>query len=297
MDSSEALSAVSLAVTFVILAYASVLDLRTRRVPNRYMIGLSVFGLAMIVARILADEAPLEYLFVLVPVLAILSDIYMSGRAETLSGRLEAVAKYSVAIISMVIFGALWGTDEYAQHLLAVPVVMLVFVALYMLDAIRGGADAKALIALAVVFPFYPSIGQLPLISSGGSSGELVFPFAFVVLITAAITVAVTPLGFLAVNFVEGRRRLPQALFGRVMSIRDAQRSHVWLMERMEDGRHVLYTRPKQDEDILKETRLLQEAGHTEVWVTPKIPFIVPMLIAFVFAVVVGNLLALLFPM
>lgn len=297
MDYSEPLSAIRLIAAFVVLAYASSLDLRTRRVPNKYWIALSLFGLVMVVMQVILDDEPLEYLLVLIPVVAILSDIYLSGAEGTVHGRFGPFAKYSVAIVFVILIGVLWGSDQYAQKLLSVPVMMLIVVALYVLDAIRGGADAKAFVALAVVFPFYPSVGPFPLISAGGDADPAILPFSLVVLFTTAVIVALTPIYFLVRNAARGDLRFPQAFFGYRTDTSEAQKTHVWLMERMEGGKHVLFTRPKLEEDLAKELRMLEAGGHTRVWVTPKIPLIVPLLIALVFATVVGNLLALLFPL
>jgi hypothetical protein len=70
---------------------------------------------------------------------------------------------------------------------------------------------------------------------------------------------------------------------------------HVWLMENMEDGQRRLHTRPRRNEDLDKEVELLKAAGATRVWVTPKIPFIIPMTASLIFTATVGNLLFLLF--
>ena len=284
-------------VAVEVLGYAALLDIKTRKVPNKYWIALSIFGLAMIGLEAVLEHAPVESLLVFIPIAAILSDIYIGASAGGVSEKYGAAAKYAVAVGAIVVIGILWGSDDYVQNLLVVPVMMIIIVILYTVDAIRGGADAKALVALAIVFPFYPSIGSLPLIAGSGDIGAIPFPFAFVMLITAAIIVALTPLGFLARNAARGDLQFPQALFGYRMDAHEAEKKHIWLMERMEDGGHILYTRPKREEDLRRELGLLTAAGHSRVWVTPKIPFIVPLLIALVFAAVVGDLFQLLFPL
>jgi len=296
VDSFEVLSALRIVVAVAVLGYASLLDLRTRKVPNKHWIGLSLIGLVLLVVQLILDDATLEYLLVFVPILAILSDAYMSGENGGVSAKWGPSMKYAIAIASIIALAVLWGGQEYFQHLLAIPVMMLVIVLLYMFDAIRGGADAKALMALSIMFPFYPAIGSLPLIHAESSYAEIAFPFAFVVLVNAAIIVALTPLGFLARNATKGDLQFPQALFGYRMKASEVATRHVWLMERMEQGRHVIYTRPRRDEELGKEIELLTAAGHSTVWVTPKIPFMVPMLIGLLVSIALGNLLFLLFP-
>lgn len=297
MDSSESLDAARLIVAVAILGYASVSDIRTRKVPNKYWIALSVFGLAAIVLQVALEELPIEYLLIMIPILAILSDIYLTGNEEARSAKYLIILKYSIAIASIVIFGVLWGAQSEALDFIAVPIVMLSVVVLYMIDAIRGGADAKALVALAIVFPSYSSIGPFPMIAESGTIGALPFPMTFAVIFTAAVIVALTPVGYLLRNASKGDLRFPQALFGYRMDAREADKAHIWLMERMVEGKNVLYTKPKREENLRHELQLLLQAGHQRVWVTPKIPFIVPILLGLIFSAFVGNLLRLLFPL
>ena len=173
--------------------------------------------------------------------------------------------------------------------------MMMVFVAMYALDIIKGGADAKALIALSIVFPFVPAVGDLPLIIPPDPTASVLFPFAFAVLIDAAILVLFLPLGFLARNLSSRDIKFPQMLLGYTIDSGTEAPGFIWLMERVEDGKHRIYTRPRADEDTSEELLKLREYGRSRVWVTPKIPFIVPIFAGLVLATVAGNLLFLLF--
>src|SRR2546430_15439163 len=54
---------------------------------------------------------------------------------------------------------------------------------------------------------------------------------------------------------------------------------HVRLMERITDrGEHVVVLRPKRDLDPMPEILKLRAAGIRRAWVTPWIPFMVPLL-------------------
>ena len=297
MDYAEAISATRLLIAFVILAVASVLDVRTRKVSNIHWVLMAVVGLALLPVQIAVDHARWEYLLVAVPILAVLSDVYLEGKPGSRFEKLAPVLKYGVALAAMVVMGYLWGRDPFFQHFLAVPVMMLVVVALYMLDLVRGGADAKALISLSILFPFYPTVAGLPAIHETELS-TIIFPFAFTILVNAAIIVAVVvPLGFFLRNVVSWDLRFPNAFLGRRMDVDRAFGGHVWLMERIENGEHVFYSRPRRNEDLSKELGLLRGAGINRVWVTPKIPFMVPILASLVLSALVGNVLALLFPL
>lgn len=274
-----------------VLCYASVLDWRTRRVGNVVWLILSAAAILLLVSRIVFDEAPIEYVLVLVPVLAILADVYGQSQEEKGPRRFLPIIWYLVAIVTTVYLAYLWAEDDYFAGLLSVPIMMIVIVVMYMLDIIKGGADAKALMALSVMFPFHPAIGPFPLVESGNSSAELFFPFAFVILVTAAVVVALMPIAFMVRNIAAGDFSFPYGLLGYRLDIEDARRRHVWLMESMEDGVHVRHTRPRANEDLSVELDKLASTGHTKVWVTPKVPFIIPMTFALAFTVVIGNIL------
>jgi preflagellin peptidase FlaK len=295
VDSSETLSLLRLAPAIIVLAYASVLDWRTRRVPNTYWIALSLVGLALIPIQLLVDEADPKFLLIMVPILVILSDVYWGSEKEGPLAKYMPVAKYAVAVVAIVALAYLWGTDEYFQHFLAVPMMMLLIVVMYMLDVIRGGADAKALLSLSILFPFYPALGSLPILHSDAPPADIIFPFSFIILITAAVVVVVLPLGFLAKNLVSRDLQFPLAFLGYRMEGAEIGKSHVWLMERIQDGRHVTSTRTRRDEDLGKEVEALSRAGYKRIWITPKIPFIAPMTASVILSAVLGNWLLHLF--
>jgi preflagellin peptidase FlaK len=295
VDSSDAVTALRLAASVALLGYASLLDWRTRRVGNAYWIALSAIGICLIPVQIAIDDQPLGYALVLIPVLAIFSDVYLDSGEDSRISRLAPVLKYSAAILSMIALGYFWIENAYFQNLVAVPALMLFIVLMYMLDMIRGGADAKALLALSVMFPFYPAIGNLPLIRLETSSAETLFPFTFAVLVTSAIIVALFPIGFAVKNLTAKEFKSPYGFLGYRKDLGTVSGKHLWLMEHVEDGNVKRHARPRHIEDLDREIELLKAAGVSRVWVTPKIPFIVPMTAALVFTVIVGNLLFLLF--
>lgn len=294
MDSQEILAAIQLVAAIAVLGYASVLDLRTRRVSNISWIVLAVLGVLLVPLRIIVDDAPIEYMLILVPVLAILSDVFWDADGDSAFSRYSSMLKYGVALVATIALGAAWIGEGYFQPLLAVPVVMMVIVLMYILDLIRGGADAKALISLAILFPVYPAVAGFPLIS-GNETLQIIFPFSISVLVNAAILVVFLPLAFLVMNLARRDLKSPQVFVGYRMDIDRIADKHVWLMERIEDDKHIFYARPKSEEDLAEELGKLREQGLTRVWITPKIPFIVPMLAGLVLTALGGNLLFLLF--
>jgi len=296
VDSAESINALRLALSLSILAYASFLDVKTRRVPNIYWVGLGVAGLGLILVQLYVDEMPIEYLLVFIPILAILADVYLGSEEETTKAKLTTFGKYALALGSILVLAYQYGGDEYFQHLLAIPIIMLFIVVMYMLDIVRGGADAKALLSLSILFPFYPVFGSLPLIHGETSAAETLLPFSFSILFNAAIIVALTPLAFLVRNLSRKEFVFPLGLLGYKLDTTEVANKHVWLMESIEDGKLVTHARPRRHEDQKADIVLLASSGHKRVWVTPKIPFIVPMLMSLILTAIVGNVLLLIFP-
>jgi preflagellin peptidase FlaK len=297
VEAADAITLVQLMASALILGYASFTDWKTRRAKNELWLALSVVGIVLLPLQVMDLKLPLGAVLVLVPILAILSDIYLDSEGENLWNRAAPYAKYGVAVASIVILAWFWPRDQDSAHLLAIPVMMLVIVLMYMLDIVRGGADAKALIALSIIFPYYPAIGSFPMLSPENWQAQIVFPFSFVILINAAIIVALLPIAFAVKNISVREFEYPFGFLGYRMDVDTARSKFVWLMERIEDGKLVRYTRPKRDEDLESELDLLSKAGHKRVWITPKIPFIIPISISLIFSVIVGNLLLLIVPL
>lgn len=170
--------------------------------------------------------------------------------------------------------------------LLAVAGVFAAMVlAFYRLGLLAGGADAKALLALAVLLPLPVHLGSFPLWPSA-------LPPAFGALGNALVGFAAVPLGLLARNLARRELRWPHALLGLRMPVHRARRRHVWPMEHVKDGEVRTVLMPSrfvwEDEDW----DALLAAGRTEVWVTPKVPFLVPLLAGSIAVFFVGDLLA-----
>ncbi len=287
------LTAAALVLTTAFLGYASLLDWRTRRVRNQVWILLSAAGLIFMAARVLVDEERVEYLLISLPIIAILADVYLDPEDGGFVAKLHPAMKYATAIALVTAMGFAWHDSQYFVHLLAVPVLMILIVLMYAFDIIRGGADAKALMALAIMFPFHPEVWQLPALTPEYWFTGVMFPFALVVLINAAIVVALLPIAFLARNIPSGDLRFPQMFLGYRMDVDDARSKFVWLMERAEEGKLTLYSKPKRSEDLGAELDKLAEIGVGRVWVTPKVPFIVPIFFSVILTALVGNLLLL----
>ncbi|MFQ5941304.1 MAG: prepilin peptidase [Nitrososphaerales archaeon] len=150
-----------------------------------------------------------------------------------------------------------------------------------------GGADAKALVAIAVLLPFY----DMPLKIHG--------LIAFTVLTNATIltfTHVIHNIVRNAIDLARGRSIYEgfeesgaRKLLAFMMGFRsNAPKGYLFAMESSEAGRRRFRFHPAAyDEYVSPDTR--------NIWVTPALPFIVYMTFGFALMIILGDLLALVF--
>ena len=74
------------------------------------------------------------------------------------------------------------------------------------------------------------------------------------------------------------------------MSISKAREKFVWPLEKIKDGKRKFAYMPK-DFDIEDELKEFENLGIKEIWVTPKIPFMIPLLAGFITSFIIGDIL------
>ena len=137
-----------------------------------------------------------------------------------------------------------------------------------------GGADVKAMWAIALLSPLPPKFYQFPLFSSP------IFIFPLTVLLNSLLLFLPLPLIFFFYNLYKKNIEFPYCFFGYKMKANDAKNKFVWSME--VDGKKKIT--PVKNFDFDK-------AGNKEIWVTPKFPFLVFILVGFVISFIIGDLL------
>lgn len=144
-----------------------------------------------------------------------------------------------------------------------------------------GGADAKGLIVLSILAPWPPA-----------SASYAIQP-ALDALANGALFMLLAPIVFLLVNLTRGHVSLPAALLGTRTTLEAARRSHVWPMQVVApDAPGGLRWRfwQRLGGDLAREYHALERAGVQRVWVTPKVPFLVPVAAGWAVAWWQGNL-------
>ncbi|MFN3384613.1 MAG: A24 family peptidase C-terminal domain-containing protein [Archaeoglobaceae archaeon] len=150
-----------------------------------------------------------------------------------------------------------------------------------------GGADAKALMCLAIVFPFYPQIYDFPILNQGFGI------FAFSVLANSVIFAPFMIFSLLLRNIwregLQGLLKNPIFYIAGYKIPVSKIRFHN-LFEFVDEKGELKRLRRAVECDEEK-LRRLRDHGIEEVWVTPALPFIVFITLGFFFAVVAGDII------
>lgn len=173
-------------------------------------------------------------------------------------------------------------------YLVFIPCFAAAIYAMWWLGLVAGGADAKALMALALLVPFPLALAEgIPPLASP-------LPGAFTVLGNSLLLFLAIPLSLAAWNLAHGDARFPHLFLGVKRKAKDVRRGHAWPMEVVtEDGTRKtrLMASRMSEEEIAATFERVQALGDEKVWVSPKIPFMVPMLLGFVATFAAGDLL------
>lgn len=297
----EPLSTSRFLVGLLFLGYASLLDLKIRRVKNIVWILMGILGLAILETQLVLEGKIWGHHLILIPSAILFFSVFWGEEVVSPGGKILfrplTWTLYLIALI-VIIFQILVLRGQEAEwtyflQLLTIPAMILVAYGLYQSGLLRGGADAKALMAIAILVPFYPYLPPFPLISPDPMTQpitSILFPFAFVVLLNATLLFLVAPLLFLVFNASRKDLAFPEVLFGYRVDLNNLPR-FVWLMERIENGEHVVVLFPKRSGNLEEEVQKLKARGIERAWATPQIPFIVPMTASFVISFLFGNLL------
>jgi len=257
--------------------YASYSDWKDRLITPLvwFILGLFAFGFNIY------QFYSLENLIALVPSMIIFYEWFFEWEEG------ERFIEYTLWILSGILF--VYSTIIQASPpILVMFIMLLLFRVLHRAKIIRGRADARALMTIAILQPTYPEFFNFPLFKPELIEiVELTFPFVFLTLLYTAIVSLIFLLLLFLRNLLRGDVGFPEMFIGYRIPIGEVNSKHVWLMERVENGEHVLYVHPTEhkNEDLIN----LQRIGRTRVWVQPKIPFIIFITIGLITAYLLGN--------
>jgi preflagellin peptidase FlaK len=298
----DAFAIARLAVGGAVLFVAAVSDVRTRTVPDRLWIALGSIGLVVLAVQIVQDQIEADA-WALLGSSAILFFAIFYGAPLFEEDGFHARPLRFLSFLAAAALFAFPAVDHSASgtmmsqpllELYSMPAMVLVYQVFYRVRILHGGADAKALIALGLLVPTYPNMSPFPLLTPDPRVAmfwRVAFPFSLVVWVDAAVLFLAVPVGFLLFNAIRGDFGFPQALLGYRARL-DSFPAHAWLMEKIDArGEHVLVLFPKRGGDPADDLARLRAAGMERAWVTPQIPFMVPLLGGLFLGFFVGNVL------
>jgi len=281
VETEEIFGVAAVAVTMIVLISASIRDWKEREVPDTHWIALGIIGTALFITySVHLTGFRWEYVCLAAGTAMILLDIFLDREFNPLIYYTAMALLFIVPLYNNM-------ADDIFRAWASVPVCYLVFVGMYLLSIVRGGADVKCLITLSIMFPFYPGLFGLPVIDVPGNLFSQIFVFSISALFIAAVMVIPVILYFAARNAKEsGFSR--RAFSGYRTSISQAENGHVWPLEDIVDGKLTSIKMP-EEEEIADIYARLRAAGHENVWVTPMIPFIVLIAAATALLIIIGN--------
>jgi Flp pilus assembly protein protease CpaA len=317
-DTSTAIDLVRIVVGVSVLGLASLSDLRTRRVPNQIWYMAAAMGVGLLVADLaLVEGSTGWHLLLAFPVAAIFAVTVTGGElwpvmapeeededreltheeARVYITDLAASGVLVAASIAVLVLAAdeVGGRGDVYVYIVGSVLTIALALGLYMARVLHGGGDAKALMTLAVLFPVQPLGEVFPLLEV---PDEMMWvPFSLGVLINGALITALSPIAFVVISATRGQFRFPEALAGYPVPIDQVERGHLWLMYEAEEGssnvtRRMWPGRSKRAEDARSRAlALMMDRREETVYVSPKIPFMVPLLLGLGLAIFLGNIL------
>ncbi len=283
------------------LAVAAASDVRTRRVRDPIWVALGSFGLVLgTVEELNAGAGPEAYALIAAAALLFYMIFYGAPVLDEDGVHLRPARLLLLAVAALLVLGSAWwvtssshGDATAYTRLLTMPVMVVLYQGLYQVGLLRGGADAKGMIALTLLVPLYPDASPFPWLQPSApvaSAMQVFFPFSLVVLVDALLLALVVPLGYLFVNLA--RRDLGAPMWRGTKEPVDRLPRHAWLMERVDaKGERYVVLFPSHTRDEAEELAKLRAAGATRVWVERKVPLLLPIFFGFLLAFFVGNVL------
>jgi len=168
-------------------------------------------------------------------------------------------------------------------YLTFIPIMIVFIYAIHRLRLLIGGADLKAFWALTILVPVEPIIVDFPLWKS-------YMPFPWVIFSNSVVLVILITISVFIFNVFKKNIEFPYCFFGYKMNVEKAKQKFVWPLEKIENGKRKLIIRPGKF-DITDDLQEFKKLGRNEIWVQPKLPFMIQILAGFLISFFLGDLL------
>ena len=178
--------------------------------------------------------------------------------------------------------------DYKLVDVVSISILILLMYVWFYLGPTIGGADVKAIMTIGLVAPFTLSFGG-DTFTAFETRG---FPYPFVVFMNSLLLYLLIPLSLAVYNIFKRNLEKPyfQIFFGTKMKIDQARESFVWPMQQIIGGKVVMVAFVKNKDDSDTQWDKLEESGVDNPWITFKIPYIIPLALAFILSAIFGDL-------
>ncbi len=274
--SVETIDLLRFIVALPFFAYASYSDFKERLISTWVWFFLGIFAVGFAILQF----PDIYSVIALLPSIIIFYEWFFEWDHKWVSYLFYAIAAeiflYSLTFITLVVP-------------FVVMFLMILFIrGMHAGKIIRGRADARALMTIAILQPLYPHFLGFPIfIPQYVEIMQITFPFVFLVLLYSAIAALFYLLFVFFRNLARKDTGFPEMFIGYRIPIDEVDKQHVWLMERVVNGEHVLYVHPHEHKK--EDLEALKKIGRDRVWVQPKIPFIIYITAGLILAYLIGN--------
>ena len=251
-------------ITFIVLISASIQDRRSREVSDIHWKIICAAGIATLLFETISEPSAARIMICAGAAIITVNILHGAERPPYVEISLNVIAMMMFIVPAAIAYG-----DPFVTASAVIPISYLIFIVMFFTGTIKGGADVKCLISLAILFPMYPLMFGYPLIGIPGFPVTVVMSFPLAVLLHASLFSIFAMIPIIIRNLIRKDTRMPNMLFGYKMNRCDVKDSHVWPMK-------IAAEEYPDDERI---------------WVTPKIPFMIPITAAFIFVAFAGNLI------
>ncbi len=286
------------------MGWAAWMDYKERKVSNNHWMVWVKPAVFLWCLELLAREADWTIFLTASAVVAYASvavigrptvrDIFAGNREDvivslwyviSIVGVVVGMAKYSDVEILDIVLGNLTGmAGLYWSTLFGLAIIFVIDMA-WRLRLIHGGADAKALMWVAILIPDWST---MPVMTDYESEIVLQLPPAISLLMWGGLSFLLIPIILMGKNIVVGNVKslsdIRMFWHSTVMSIDKVKDSHVWLLTsviEMPSGELKPYhktrapRRTPSDEQLAEQIEQLRFHDINEVWVSYKLPLLV----------------------
>jgi hypothetical protein len=179
--------------------------------------------------------------------------------------------------------------DNYKLlDIISISVLMILMYVWFYFGPTIGGADVKAIMTIGLLTPFTFSINEDPLMAFETRG----FPYPFVVFMNSLLLYLLIPIILFFYNLISNNIEKPyfQMFFGTKMSLEKARDSFVWPMQQVIGDKVIMVAFVKHKSDTESQWGKLEEKGIVNPWITFKIPYIIPLTLAFITSAILGDL-------